>query len=158
MGMYTGLRAKVKIKEEFAYLADKIANQDCSWDELVEEYPFIAEFADKERADFVPSMAPAYMPDEWGEYNVNEFDLNTRVWNMVFAIKNYEKEIDAFMYDILTVIAEKVYHMYYHYEEWDIEKQYTIEDGEVKFVRYLDVYTREHRHTLKDNVYKGWGY
>ncbi|ANH50633.1 hypothetical protein SALINJAH_182 [Bacillus phage SalinJah] len=157
MGMYTGLRAKIVVKEEYEELAEFIS---CGgdWDEIADIYPFVEDIANKSRGDQVPHWSVSYMPDEWGEYNVNNFNSDTREWEMIFSIKNYDGEIQCFMHTVLTVIAEKVIYMYEHYEEWDIEKQYTIEDGVLRFVRYLDVYTREHRHTLKDNVYEGWGY
>ncbi|ASR78970.1 hypothetical protein AARONPHADGERS_193 [Bacillus phage AaronPhadgers] len=158
MGNYTGLRAKIVVEEEYLPLVEHVIDSDGEWGEAVQAFPFVESLSNKDRGDQVPFMSPAYMPDEWGEYNVNTLNKETREWEFVFALKNYDGEIQCFMNTILAKIAEKVVYMYEHYEEWDIEKQYTIKDGELKFVRYLDVYTREHRDTPKDNVYKGWGY
>ncbi|AOZ61809.1 hypothetical protein BJ4_186 [Bacillus phage BJ4] len=157
MGNYTGLRAKIVVKEEYEELAEFIS---CGgdWDEIVNIYPFVEQLANKNRGEQVPHWSVSYMPDEWGDYNVNNFNNETREWEMIFSIKNYDGEVQCFMNTILAKIAEKVVYMYEHYEEWDIEKQYTVENGVLTFVRYLDVYTREHRDTPKDNVYKGWGY
>jgi len=157
MGNYTGLRAKIIVKEEYEELAEFIS---CGgdWDEVADIYPFVEGIAHKDRGEQVPHWSPAYMPDEWGEYNVNRFNNETREWEMIFSIKNYDGEVQCFMNTVLTVITEKVVYMYEHYEEWDIEKRYTIENGELKFVRYLDVYTREHRNTPVAPSYTSWGY
>ncbi len=159
MGDYTGIRAKIKVKEDYLELAEHMADRENSWSDIEDKFPFVAHLARTERGDELPSRSPVYMPDEWGEDQHNTFNKETRVWEFTSCTKNYEDVIQIFMKDIIARIAEEVYFIYEHYEEWDVEKQYTVKNGVLVFVNYLDIWTREHRDTaVEPRSYGGWGY
>ena len=62
MGMYTGLRFKGIVKEEFRNEFENIALRG-DWEESENEV--FKEFGNVSRAGFIPCGALAYMPDEW---------------------------------------------------------------------------------------------
>ncbi|MCL1696320.1 hypothetical protein [Lysinibacillus sp. BPa_S21] len=64
MGMYTGLRVKVTVKEEYREMIDDI-NNGASWSEYTEQFPFLSKYAQQSRAGFIPRGSLCYMPDCW---------------------------------------------------------------------------------------------
>lgn len=122
MGMYSGLRGKVKLKPEVAELM-KEWNSDENTSAFSETYDnnlwkYIAVqlgndavlvFSDDSRSDFIPYGRVCYMPDDW--YNDNM--LTGNLWEFCCSLKNYNGTIEEFI-DILPHIA-----LY-----WDLEKRY----------------------------------
>ncbi len=49
MGMYTGLRIKVTVKEEYRSMINQI-NKGAAWSEFVEQFPFLSNYAALNRA------------------------------------------------------------------------------------------------------------
>ena len=62
MGMYTGLRFKGTVKEEFRNEFEGIALEG-NWEESNSDV--FKQFGSVSRASFIPCGALAYMPDEW---------------------------------------------------------------------------------------------
>lgn len=147
MGMYTGLRCKVIIKEEYREMIEEIMERDLEWSDFVDEFDFLSEYAQMSRASFIPFGSLAYMPDEW-ELNPNdyacdkategfdrEFNKETGYWAFQCSLKNYESEIETFLDTVLSVIAEKVIHLEKHYEEWASSEGYDLVNGKIEFVK-----------------------
>lgn len=112
MGMYTGLRGKVKLKTEVEELM-------CYWlyadDTFCERYNYgmwsfigneldntkVVNFADDSRSSFIPNGQVCYMPDDW--QNENNIELGD-TWNFSCSLKNYNGTIQKFI-DLLPEIA-----------------------------------------------------
>lgn len=125
MGMYTGLRGKVKLKPEVEDLM-------CYWlyaeDNTCEEYNYamwlfignkldnvkILNFNDDSRSSFIPNGQVCYMPDDW--QNENSIALGD-TWNFCCSLKNYTNTIQKFI-DLLPEIAVS-WDLEERYEEWD---------------------------------------
>ena len=125
MGMYTGLRGKVKLKPEVEELM-------CYWlyadDTFCEEYNYdmwlfignkldntkVLNFADDSRANFIPRGSICYMPNDWR--HENSISLGN-TWNFCCSLKNYNGTIQKFI-DLLPEIAVS-WDLEELYEEWD---------------------------------------
>lgn len=125
MGVYTGLRVKVTVKEEFRQMIKEI-NEGADWGEFVEQFPFLSDYAEQERAKFIPSGASRYMPDSWEtdglERNIN---IETGYWTFQCSLKNYNQEIQQFFKEVLPKIIDSADHIEYLNEEWDKSIMYT---------------------------------
>ncbi|WP_439187798.1 hypothetical protein [Bacillus subtilis] len=141
MGMYTGLRVKVTVKEEYRSMINQI-NRGAGWSEFSEEFPFLSNYALQTRAGLIPNGSLSYMPSSWatGEYP-NEtptdgfdtkIDMDTGYWTFQCSLKNYEGEIEQFFSDVLVNIISDSEHIEYFYEEWDESKYYEFVDGTIK--------------------------
>jgi len=143
MGMYTGLRVKVYVKEEYRDMINRI-NEGESWGEFSNQFPFLTNFSSLERAYSIPHGSLCYMPSSWetGDYP-NEIatdgfdtklDTITGYWTFQCSLKNYEDEIACFLNDVLTNIILKSEHIEYRYEEWDESQFYEFIDGAIKLI------------------------
>lgn len=151
MGMYTGLRFKGIVKEEFRKGFEIIAlNGD--WES--HNNPRLKQFGEVDRASFIPCGSLAYMPDEWeeGEYpdevatdGFNRtYDEDTGYWAFQCSLKNYSNTIEMF-FKLLPYFIESIEHCEYFYEEFDWSWKYELIDGEVRktsseFIQYNDYY------------------
>ncbi len=152
MGMYTGLRFKGIIKLEFSEVIKTMIEESLDWLQLYKLYPqysFLKEFGNRWRADFIPRGALAYMPDSWevipknpdGSWNFSmatatdgferDYDEDTRLWSFQCSLKNYEDDIEEFLFNIVPIIVEKSIHMEYFYEESARSTFYELKDGKV---------------------------
>ena len=152
MGMYTGLRFKAIIKEEYREAINELMERDTmeSWLDTTEGYPemeFAKEYAEMSRSDFIPFGSLAYMPDEWEElideskgkqwnnYKAakgweREFNIDTGYWQFQCSLKNYGSEIEKFLKDVASVIVKKAIHVEVHYEEDRYGRLHELVDGE----------------------------
>lgn len=130
MGMYTGFRVDVTVKPEYREMVNSIMEYgDHGWKDFVHQFPFLAEFSRKGRANFIPFGSLCYMPEEWDNNQQFQrgFDPKTGRWTFSCSLKNYESEIELFCDSVLSVIAESgCFEMLY--EEWEYQKVYLIED------------------------------
>ncbi len=132
MGMYTGLRAKLSIKEEFWPVIDMVMNrrEGIFWEDVAKafpQYPFIAEWADVGRCDFIPFGALAYMP--WDDDDPEwQRSFKAGLWVFQCSLKNYEGEIECFVNTVLSPIVHATYELYSLYEEHDEPMQLFIPD------------------------------
>lgn len=138
MGMYTGLRCKVKIKEE--YREDIQSVMDKSWEEC--KHKELKMFSKDRRSSFIPYGSLCYMPDEW-DYDSRfslYFDVYTGEWNFQCSLKNYDSTIEIFM-KLLELIASDVYYLETYYEEDEYSHLYEMKDGKIidtgKRIKYL---------------------
>lgn len=135
MGMYTGIRCKIIINEEFAPVINTMMTEGLDWNDLSVEYPqydFLNEFGDGYRASFIPYGVLSYMPDEWDTDDFERrFDPQTRLWSFRCSLKNYESDIERFFKVVLPKITERVVHLEYYYEEWTRSVFYELVNGEI---------------------------
>lgn len=135
MGMYTGLKVHVKIKEEYIPMIEKIMgangaeiNYDVLWDNL--GYDFTDTWAKVWRSSSIPygSTSTIWNEDdpEWQRFFENG------IWKFQTALKNYENEIDLFLEHVLPEITEECYYVESLYEEDRTGDIYDLVDG--KFV------------------------
>lgn len=122
MGMYTGLRGKVKLKAEVEELMLLwLYDDDSSCDEQYDynmwffigsklDNTLILNFADDSRATMIPRGSICYMPDDW--QHENNIELGD-TWNFCCSLKNYNGTIQKFI-DLLPEIAVS----------WDLEELY----------------------------------
>lgn len=140
MGMYTGLRVKVVVKEEYRDMIQKI-NNGAEWDEFTNEFPFLSNYSKLDRAEFIPCGGLFYMPDNWiiGEYPNEKatdgfernIDMETGYWSFQCSLKNYNDEIEQFFEEVLSNIIESSEHIEYRYEEWNKSIMYEYKDGNI---------------------------
>lgn len=136
MGMYTGLRCKLIIKEEYREDMDTIVNKfdstygfrDNLKSELLKHFYF-----NIPRATSIPHGGVELCFPTWDEGDAygfkNSFDINTGLLKFECSLKNYEETIEYFLNNILTEICEQSFHIEVLYETWDNSELYKIEDG-----------------------------
>lgn len=160
MGMYTGLRCRIKVKEEYVSALEELDKLDYEWSEhSLKEF---REFGDVDRATFIPRGCLSYMPDCWEQLKENHhefkndwekvedveefkrnFDNETRIWSFQCSLKNYEDTIEQFIEKIVALIAEDIIHLEELYEESALSTLYVMNsDGDIvesnESYRYLD--------------------
>lgn len=159
--MYTGLRFKGIIKEEYREDIDTLINdKDCfRWGNLKHE--LFKEFNKVSRSSFIPFGSLSYMPDDWevstgekDEYGFDilsatdgfnrEFDKETGFLSFQCSLKDYENTIEYFLKNVLTKICEKSYHIEELYEEDSVSTLYKIENGELIELDYGIIYDYEY--------------
>lgn len=139
MGMYTGLRFKGTVKEEFRNEFEDIALEG-NWEES--DNDVFKQFGSVSRAMFIPCGALAYMPDEWeaeDEFD-RTYDKNSGRWTFQCSLKNYNYTIEEFM-KIVPYFIEEVEHAEVFYEEWSHSVRLELVDGKMvmtdnKFIEY----------------------
>lgn len=144
MGMYTGLRMKVTVKDEYRQMIKEI-NEGADWSDFEEQFPFLTSYAKQDRAEFIPRGGLCYMPSRWetGEYPnqvatdgfERNIDIETGYWTFQCSLKNYEGEIEQFFKEVLPKIISEAEHIEYRYEEWGSSVLYELISGEVKRIK-----------------------
>lgn len=127
MGMYTGLRARVKIKPEYRSAIQKLHDNHCNdyidedgWDSLDHnEIPNLSIWKAITRRNFIPFGGLAYMPDgfeqPFTDCGGSKFDGEW--WTFSCSLKNYNNEIGTFTLLILKEIVEEIDYCQRLYEE-----------------------------------------
>ena len=159
MGMYTGLRFKGYIKEEYREMFEPYALGKKEWEEMTEVD--ISEFSKLERSCMIPRGALCYMPDSWeeelrvdkdttveGVYSDNDgferqYNKETGYWAFQCSLKNYGDEIETFMKIIVPIFVEKIDHLEELYEEWEKSTLYNFVDGKLEQVGEINYYGEE---------------
>jgi hypothetical protein len=134
MGMYTGLRCHVKVKEEFIPIIQNVMDrlEDETWANT--GYGFLDEWSKVDRSSFIPFGALAYMP--WNENDPfwsRSLTLDGE-WKFQCSLKNYKREIEIFLTEVLPKIIDESYRIEYLYEEWDAPDIYKFIDGNIKLI------------------------
>lgn len=132
-GVYTGLRFKGVVKQEFRPNFNLIA---ASGDWL--SHPDIAfhEFGKLRNASNIPNGSLQHMPGDWDEDDeefLNHFDSLSGVWTFQCSTCNYNQEIEHF-FKLLPHFIESVQMIEVFPEEDDYGYRYDLIDGEVKLV------------------------
>lgn len=133
MGMYTGLRVNVKIKKEYLDVIEEFIDSD--WDELEDFYDknlnLFSRFKHLERKYMIPYGSLSYMPEQWDDYSnertkqfVQGFNKNLGTWSFQCSLKNYDREIEVFIDDVLNEVVEEVYCIEKLYEEESYSTEY----------------------------------
>jgi hypothetical protein len=119
--MYTGLRAKLVIKEEFRPVIERLMDpaSEGSWYDVTKafpQYPFLAEWVGVWRSDFIPFGALAYMP--WDDEDPDwQRSFKDGLWVFQCSLKNYDDEIEFFVAQVLSRIVDERHELYSLYEE-----------------------------------------
>ena len=140
MGMYTGLRVKVTVKEEYRDMIQAI-HEGADWADFAEQFPFVTAYSKQGRAEFIPRGMLFYMPFSWEEGRFpnavatdgfeRHIDMETGKWSFQCSLKNYNNEIEQFFHEVLPVIISEAEHIEYLYEEWDASSLYELKDGKI---------------------------
>lgn len=150
MGMYTGIRFKGFVKEEYRKGFESIALEG-NW--IDSPISLFSSFGGYGRSKFIPCGVLSYMPDSWEshdnsleKYSIEwldsakptdgfeiTYDENTGYWSFQCSLKNYSDEIEAFM-DMIPAFIEELVHFEYFYEEWEKSDFYKLEDGTLVLV------------------------
>ena len=111
MGMYTGLRGKITLKDNG--LSKVIIEKDFDWGTIRNSYfnETVSTWANVGRCNFIPFGAVCYMPDSWGDWFQTVDGLTL---TFCCSLKNYECEIQTFIDKVLPEIAE----------DWSLESLY----------------------------------
>ena len=126
--MYTGLRARVKIKPEYREAMYKLYHPESDdvdgfWSVLNDdELPNLAEWKKVGRCNAIPCGCLAYMPDDFGEPFGKDggHGFDGEWWTFSCSLKNYRNEIQTFFDLILKNITEEIDYcqrLYEIYEE-----------------------------------------
>lgn len=107
--MYTGLRGKVVLKEDYvAKFKDSLDSDNYfDWESIL---PSDNEYCSFSRNSFIPFGAVCYMPEDWDSQV--EFEGNTL--KFCCSLKNYSSTIDVFIKKCLPEIADS----------WELEELY----------------------------------
>lgn len=160
MGMYTGLRFKGILKEEFVPIIKTMMDEHLEWSDLHERYPqydFLKEFGEYDRADFVPYGGLSYMPNCWERQLENssievatdgfdrKLDEETKLWSFQCSLKNYGLTIEKFIELVVPNILDESVHIEKFYEEWERSMFYEYNNGTLTFLEgqgidYMDDY------------------
>lgn len=150
MGMYTGVRFKGVVKEEFRKDFEAIALRGEWENSAVEKFKKFSRF---DRSSLIPRGSLAYMPDSWEKYYINEkgekeidfadyyklvdtdgFDRtwneDTGYWSFQCSLKNYSDEIEEFI-KLLPYFIESIEHLETYYEEDQYSIKYELKDGKI---------------------------
>jgi len=116
MGMYTGLRGEIHLKEEYIDKIRTVVEEGEEWSDalkdIADEEPRVFEFVHKPRARFIPRGALCCTPCDWGLVG-HAYITDEGVLDFTCALKNYDDEIKAFV-NMLPVIATS----------WSLEELY----------------------------------
>ena len=116
MGMYTGLKGKVILKEKYKSLAERY---EFEWNMWLSEAPELKEWDEYTRSSMIPYGALCYMPNEWDKEPVS---YNNGEWFLCCSLKDYENTIHYFITKVLPIIADS----------WDLEELYEEDDNPTK--------------------------
>ena len=110
MGMYTGLRGKILLKDN--NLTPILIEKNFRWIDVANSIydETISAWANIGRCNFIPNGAVCYMPSDWDE----GWSVDGRVLSFTCSLKNYEDEIGKFIEHVLPQIAEG----------WNLEELY----------------------------------
>jgi len=126
MGMYTGLKGTIKIKEEVIENFSEFINGDLDigWEGILPEGHGWLNYR---RNSFIPFGSLCYMPHSWEEVKMN-LDKETREFTFACSLKNYEGEIRYFIENVLPIIGLS----------WELEELYEEDEEPV-----LHIYREE---------------
>ena len=115
MGMYTGMRFKGVVKEEFRAKFEDIALEG-SWEDSDDEN--FLEFSKDYRAAFIPCGMLCYMPwdDDDAEF-ARAYNSETGYWVFQCSLKDYNDTISTFL-EMVPYFRESVEFCEVLYEEW----------------------------------------
>lgn len=143
MGMYTGLRFKGVVKEQFRNEFEGIALEG-NWEESNDE--ILRAFGSVSRASFIPCGELSYMPNEWETEPFDEYcngtptdgfdrtyNKETGRWTFQCSLKNYDDTIEQF-FKIVPYFIEEIEHAEVFYEEWSHSMRLDIVDGKVEII------------------------
>lgn len=127
MGMYTGLRMKCIVKENFRKNFKDIALYG-EWNKS--DDTVFNNFGKVSRACFIPCGVLAYMPDDWESTDeiLTEYDEKSGIWTFQCSLKNYDSTIQLF-FDIVPYFVEHVEMCEYFYEESNYSSSYQLIDN-----------------------------
>lgn len=140
MGMYTGLRIKVTVKEEYRLMIEDI-NDGARWRDYVIDFPFLSDYSQQGKAEFIPSGMLCYMPNSWEEGKFpnqlptdgfdRNIDMQTGEWTFQCSLKNYNSEIEQFLNEVLVNIIADAKHIEYFYEDYKVSRMFDFIDGKI---------------------------
>ncbi len=136
MGMYTGLRFKATLKPFVAEIMSKLYDdKDYSdfWGTIARIIPISNDWLNKDRRNFIPFGAIAYLPDDWDAESCTA-GLKETEWHVCCSLKNYSGEIELFLRDVLPTLISEICQVEYLYEEWSESKFDTILPQELEIL------------------------
>ena len=145
MGMYTGLRFKAAIKEEYREAIKLFLEEGLEWEDMKNYYPDLIPLtlmAGYSRADFIPYGTMQLL--EWEEKNEHakigystpyewlmKYDEKTGIWVFQCSLKNYDSTIKHFLENVASQIIEQAIHIETLYEEDRYGTFFKLENGEL---------------------------
>lgn len=123
MGMYTGLRAKVKIKPEYDSTIKTLYKESC-WDNT--NAPNLDEWMKYQRYNSIPFCQSEYMPDDFYKNEDRHIyeEIYDRVWEFACSLKN-SGEIQFFVPNVLFPMCDEVYYCQSLFEEYPYPSEST---------------------------------
>ena len=118
MGMYTTVVAEVRLKPEAVPIIARLLAEG-GWRGLVGDYPWLKDWAEYSRADFIPLGNPG------------ENSLEGDIWKFECELKNYDGTIGYFFENVLPKLAEEVLSLVTQYEDDDYPTVWEMQDGKI---------------------------
>lgn len=131
MGTYTGLRCKVKLKNEFVPIIEKMI-KNTSWAKL--GYDFLDDFEVYSRSNLIPFGPLCSVPNSWNtEKALCEWKtrIEDEMWIFQCSLKDYDNTIQYFFINVLSKIAESSQHIEVLYGSYGNPVMLEIFDGNV---------------------------
>ena len=148
MGMYTGLRCKLKIKKEYRDEIHHIISNNKDWSEC--SIPILKAYSLISRSSFIPYGSLSYMDWDPKDEKFCRIDKDTGIFAFQCSLKNYEGTIEAFIYNVVPEICEEIYLLEEHYEEDFNSKVFFFDDNHK--IYYKKVLTNIIEIALENNV------
>lgn len=119
MGMYTGLRGKIKLKPEYAVKIKQEMDSEeyFCWENILPEGNKYHSYS---RNSFIPFGAVCYI--DWKEEPV---ELKDGVLSFTCSLKNYDDTIEVFLKECLPLIADS----------WNLEELYEEDITSTKHIK-----------------------
>ena len=149
MGMYTGLRCKVRIKKVYQKAIKWLHFEPTPlkfnrWEDVNSKFyiPGLNEWIlGFSRYNFIPFGALCYMPEDFSisedEESFSFFDSENGFWEFCCSLKNYNYEIEWFIKNILVKIVDEVDYCESLYEEYPYEEGKSWKDYVIDWKPYL---------------------
>lgn len=113
MGMYTGLRGWIEIKEEYQHFFKQLEYDDFDWGELSAGTK-TEDFSKLNRSKMIPFGGICYMDETWNDHVI---DFDGKKLFFTCSLKNYSDEIEYFI-EALPEFAYR-WELEERYEEWE---------------------------------------
>lgn len=146
MAVYTGIRLKVKIKDEYRKDIER-ANESRDWSVCKKD--LLNNLSNLERAEYILSCDCTFANERWinGELEtdgfVNSFDSSTGIWTKQVVVSGGFSVLKYFVDVIIPKICEEGYHIEILPEAEPLSYLFELKDGKTEQLNYGIFYGEE---------------
>lgn len=136
MGMYTGVRCKVIVNEEYREELGRLIENNLGWEDS--NIVAFKDFSICNGANKFLYEDACYMTYCWHDEDGNptdgfnrDFDINTGLWVFQCDLKNYNNEVGKFFDFVLSEMIDNIIHLEVLREEDEYSKSYIFNYGKI---------------------------